>query len=255
VSAITAAEPIVTTNQVSVLFGGVAAVDSVTLEFYLGQIYGLIGPNGSGKTTLLGLLSGHVALTSGSVTFGGVKSRNRRPWSLSRAGVSRTFQNIRLVDSLTVEENIMFAADRSALVNRTKRNRSSMTLAHRIMDDLGIEGIAHEFPQTLPYGLRRRVEIARALVSDPALLLLDEPTAGMNDDERDNIAELIRAAVSPQRAIVVVEHSMALIRDVTHQIIVMNAGGVLEIGRPEEVLASAAVRQAYLGEDYDSAST
>jgi branched-chain amino acid transport system permease protein len=232
-------------------FGGVEALKGVSLSLAEGQIVGLIGPNGSGKTTLLNCLSGVFPPTSGRILIEG-KALSGVPHRAARRGVVRTFQNIRLFGRLTALQNVEAGALGAGRVAR----RRSRSYGERVLEELGIAPLADRFAETLSYGDQRRVEIARALAARPRYLLLDEPAAGMNDAESDELAGSIeRIRGDHGCGVLVVEHDLRLIMRVCETIVVLNEGDVISRGRPDEVRADQAVVAAYIGTEVPSVGT
>ena len=229
-------------------FGGVEALKGVSLKLSEGQIVGLIGPNGSGKTTLLNCLSGVFAPTAGTITVDGrpLKAATHR---VARRGVVRTFQNIRLFGRLTALQNVEAGALGAGRVPR----RRSRSYGEQVLAELGIAPLSDRYVETLSYGDQRRVEIARALAARPRFLLLDEPAAGMNDAESDELSGSIeRIRTDHGCGVLVVEHDLRLIMRVCETIVVLNEGDVISRGRPDEVRADPAVVAAYIGTEAPS---
>lgn len=224
-------------------FGGVKALTDVTLHVDRKEILGLIGPNGSGKTTLLNVVSGTFAATAGEVLLDGDTLSGSSAHQAARHGVARTFQNIRLFGGLSVEANVAAAAyatggSRAEVIARTQD----------ALDEVGLRSAATATADTLPYGGQRRLEIARALAADPTVLLLDEPAAGLNEQESDELLALVHRIRDRQTcATVVVEHDMRLIMRLCDRIHVLDAGRTLFEGDPLQVRASDEVAEAYLG--------
>ncbi|MDQ1397040.1 MAG: branched-chain amino acid transport system ATP-binding protein [Acidimicrobiaceae bacterium] len=245
-------------NKVTVRFGGVTAVDEVSFAIEPGRLYGIVGPNGSGKTTLLNALSRLQQLSSGEIAIDGQDVSNRGAAEAARLGVARTFQAIRLSASLTVKENVMVGADlvsgRAGVLARwlllpgaRRAEQSSGRVADEMLDRVGLLHAAKEYPSALPYGHQRRVEIARALATNPRLLLLDEPTAGMNRSERDEIAKLMTQLRDDGMAQILVEHDLRMMMTVCEHLFMMNFGQLITEGDPREVANDPRVREAYLG--------
>jgi len=239
-------------------FGGVRAVDRATFTVAPGEVHGLIGPNGAGKTTLLNLVSGLIRPTSGAIRLDGTRLDRLPPHRIAARGVTRTYQNIRLFPALRVVENVIVGQHlvrRSAsLVKRMlfqpeSRGEESAAREHALalLRRVGLEERAEEKAANLSYGEQRRVEIARALASEPRVLLLDEPTAGMNPVEVAAIAELIREVARGGRSVLLVEHNVRLVMEVCQRITVLNFGKVIAEGPPAEVASHPAVVAAYLG--------
>ena len=227
-------------------FGGVQALRGVSLEVSEREIVGLIGPNGSGKTTLLNCLSGVFAPTSGRILLDGSPLATRAGHRVARAGIVRTFQNIRLFGGLTALQNVEVAALGAGRVRRAR----SREYALEVLAQLGIEALAEQWAATLSYGDQRRLEVARALAGAPRYLLLDEPAAGMNEHESEELRMSIEAIRSERKCgILVVEHDLRLIMRLCDAIYVLNEGEVIGRGAPEEVRSDPAVIAAYIGEE------
>jgi ABC-type branched-subunit amino acid transport system ATPase component len=233
------------TESISRDFAGVHAVSDVSLEVEEGEIVGLIGPNGSGKTTLVNLMSGVIPCSSGRVRLG-QDSWSRRPsHRVARCGIARTFQTIRLFSEMTVLENVQVAASSSPAIRGMTRARSASREALAI---LGLGHLAGRVAATLPYGTQRRVEIARAIAGRPRFVLLDEPAAGLNDAESDELlAMLLGLPAVVGGGVLVIDHDLRLIMRATARIYVLNEGKMLAHGTPESVRRDARVIAAYLG--------
>jgi len=239
-------------------FGGLAAVDNVSFSVREGGISGLIGPNGAGKTTIFNLITGVYKVTEGSVSFSGSEITNMEPFRIADRGITRTFQNIRLFKNLTVYENVLTACHMSAkysipeaLLRLPRYLREEKALRAKAEDLLSIMGLTERRDvqaNNLPYGLQRRLEIVRALALDPKLLLLDEPAAGMNPDETEQLMRRISEIRTRFKLTVLVsEHHMDLVMRLCESIVVLNFGQKIAEGRAEDVMASDAVKKAYLG--------
>ena len=227
-------------------FGGVHALRGVSLELHEGEIVGLIGPNGSGKTTLLNCIAGVYPATSGRILLDGEPLAGRAGHAIARAGVVRTFQNIRLFGRLTVLQNVEI----SALATKQVRRNRSRTFGLALLDELGIASLADREAGTLSYGDQRRLEIARALAAGPRFLLLDEPAAGMNQGESDAVrAQVERVRGERGCGVLVVEHDLRLIMQLCDRIVVLNEGSVIAAGMPGDVRRDATVIAAYIGEE------
>ncbi len=227
-------------------FGGVHALRGVSLELPEGQIIGLIGPNGSGKTTLLNCASGVFPPTSGRILIDGRPLAPRGGHRVARAGVVRTFQNIRLFGALTAQQNVEVAALGAGRVRRAR----SREYALDVLEQLGIAQLADRWAATLSYGDQRRLEVARALAGAPRFLLLDEPAAGMNEGESEELRASIERIRSERKCgILVVEHDLRLIMRLCDSICVLNEGNVISSGTPEDVRSDPAVIAAYIGEE------
>jgi branched-chain amino acid transport system ATP-binding protein len=253
-------------NDVAVHFGGVKAVDGVTLRLEPGLIYGIIGPNGSGKTTLIGAITRLTQLTRGDLLFDGTSYTSVRPDRLVNLGVARTFQTVRLLPDLTVQENIQLGADARTGRGREGESAPRVDLLSRLkgfsgvaasppspavaraIARTGLEGFEGYYPTELSYGTQRRVEIARAMAMGPRLLLLDEPTAGMNQAERAEISALLRDMRSEGSLCqLLVEHDVQMMIDTCDYVFAMNTGKLIAEGEPREVVQNPLVQEAYLG--------
>jgi branched-chain amino acid transport system ATP-binding protein len=249
-------------SGITVRFGGLTALEDVSLTAAASQVTGIIGPNGAGKTTLLNVLCGFVRPQSGMITFDGQALARLRPHKLARLGIARTLQGTALCAGLTVIENVMLgAASRrrpnfvSAVIAAPWADADERRLRAQAMaalDRLGVADRADEMPSTLAHGPRKRVAMARALAGEPRLLLLDEPASGLNENELPGLGELI-TELARQTSVVVIEHRMDLMMSICEQIYVLDFGKVIAAGTPSEVQANPAVTAAYLGEsDGDS---
>lgn len=224
-------------------FEGLKALDDVSLSLSQGEILGLIGPNGSGKTTLINVVSGLMRATSGKVRVGGVEVTNHAAHQIAHAGIARTFQTIRLFRALTVMENAEVAAVGVGATRSAARRKAAQAL-----DEMGLAGYADWMAGTLPYGLERRLEVARALAMDPTFLLLDEPGAGLNEDESNDLLKILeRIRERYNLGMLVVEHDMRLIMRLCDRLHVLQSGKTIGEGKPAEIRENPAVIEAYLG--------
>lgn len=224
-------------------FAGLRAVDEVSLDLRTGEILGLIGPNGSGKTTLINVVTGLLRATSGTVTVDGVVTTRKPPHRVAHAGLARTFQTIRLFRELTVLENVEVAA-----VSMGKSRRKAVPLARELLVEFGLEEHADRLASEIPFGHQRKLEIARALATEPKFLLLDEPAAGLNEDESDALLELLKSIPEhKQVGVLIVEHDMRLMMNLCDTLHVLNYGKTIAHGTPEEVRCNPEVVTAYLG--------
>ena len=245
---------------VTVRFGGLTALDNVSLTAAPRQVTGIIGPNGAGKTTLLNVLCGFVQPDSGTIHFGGQELVGLRPHRLARLGIARTLQGVGLFGGLSVVENVMIgdtsqarAGFWSALFGLPRSDRDERALrerALRTLDQVGAAELADRMPDTLAYGLRKRVALARALVARPRVLLLDEPASGLSEGELPELGELIEKLAADAN-VVVIEHRMDLMMSVCKTITVLDFGKVIAVGTPGQVQADPAVTAAYLGLEQD----
>jgi branched-chain amino acid transport system ATP-binding protein len=246
------------TKGITKRFGGLQAVGKMDFVLEEGRIVSIIGPNGAGKTTFFNTLTGIYRPEEGVITFDGHVLAGKRPDQITTFGMARTFQNIRLFGSMTVIENIlvgMYPRLRQSPIDilfRTRKYKNEEKRAHRraieLMEYVGLKGLGDELARNLPYGIQRRIEIARALASEPKLLLLDEPTAGMNPRETDDAVGLFRRLRDELRiTILLIEHSMRVVMDISERITVMDYGLKIAEGSPNEISNDARVIEAYLG--------
>jgi branched-chain amino acid transport system ATP-binding protein len=243
-------------SGISVSFGGLVALSDVSLSAAPGQILGVIGPNGAGKTTLFNVACGFVRPDTGTLAWRGRELRNLRPHQLAGLGIARSLQELGLFNRMTVLDNVLVGADRHARTGfwssllgvRAKDEKALADRAMTVLDELGITDVAARYPGSLPYPVRKRVALARALVSEPDLLLLDEPAGGLSATEITEIGELMRG-LTGRMSVMLVEHHMDLVMSVCDHIVVLDFGKVIARGAPDEVRADPAVQAAYLGED------
>ena len=230
---------------VSVLFGGVLALDDVQLEVDEGLVTGLIGPNGAGKTTCFNVICGLQPPTRGTVTLAGVDVTDKKPYERARMGVGRTYQRLEIFGSMSVYENVRLGAEVRAQWDRSWSDPDDK--AAEAMDRIGLWDVADERADSLPTGLARLVELGRALTAGPRLLLLDEPSSGLSEDESDDLGALLRSLADNGLGILLVEHDVDLVMSVCDRINVLDFGHILAVGTPAEIRASEAVQTAYLG--------
>ena len=244
-------------KDILVNFGGVTALNNVNLHVSEGEIAALIGPNGAGKTTVFNIVTGYYTPTSGSVIVDGESILGLRPYKIARKGLGRTFQNIRLFGDMTAVENVATAADalnKSGLVGslfgvpRSRRDeKASMEKAHELLKFIGLDHRALQMAKNLPYGDQRRLEIARALALNPKVLLLDEPAAGFNPQEKVELGELIRKIRDRGFAVLLIERDMSLVMDISDRVSVLDFGQKIAEGTPVEIQNNQRVIDAYLG--------
>ncbi|HEY3499991.1 MAG TPA: ABC transporter ATP-binding protein [Polyangiaceae bacterium] len=260
-----AAQPLLALERVDKIFGGLHAVKAVSLAVERGTIFGLIGPNGAGKTTLFNVITGVYTPEAGRVLFQGENVAGLGPSAIAGRGIARTFQNIRLFRAMTVEENVMVAGHKlhkSGLVSAVLRTASHLederalrSRARELLGRLGLEKYGSHVAGSLPYGSQRRLEIARALMLAPELLLLDEPAAGMNSSEARELERQIRVLRDELGVtIVLVEHNMSVVMSVCERIHVVDHGETIAEGAPAEVREHPRVLAAYLGQEVDESA-
>jgi branched-chain amino acid transport system ATP-binding protein len=255
-----------TVDEITVSFGGITALDRVSVEVSRGEVLGVIGPNGAGKTTLFNAICGFVTPDSGTLSWRGQSLAHGKPDRLAALGIARTLQGVGLFSRLTVLENVMIGAGRfrrtglgSALLGLPRADRDERALGERALTSLrqvGCESVADRLPGMLPFATQKRVALARALASDPELLLLDEPAGGLDTEELAGLAELVKALGS-SIAVMLVEHHMDLVMSVCHRVVVLDFGRVIAAGEPAALRQDQQVLDAYLGreaEPVDSAA-
>ncbi|HYH26228.1 MAG TPA: ABC transporter ATP-binding protein [Blastococcus sp.] len=248
-------------DDVSIQFGGLKALDGVSFEVREGEILGLIGPNGAGKTTCFNVMTGVYQPTSGQVRFAGQPLGRRKRFAITRLGIARTFQNIRLFGNMTALENVLVGADahhRTGVLDALFRSprhrreeREGEETAREVMRFLGLERRADELARNLSYGEQRRLEIARAMATKPRLLCLDEPAAGFNPAEKAQLMQLIRRIRDRGLTVLLIEHDMGLVMGVSDRVAVLEFGRKIAEGVPAEIRNDPAVIAAYLGTDVD----
>ena len=247
-------------DNVSMIFGGLRAVSNLSMYINKGELIGLIGPNGAGKTTAFNMITGVYTPSEGDVYFNGVKSSGKKSYQVTQLGMARTFQNIRLFSELSVIDNVKIAYNMhvtynlvDAIIRDKKYLNEEDFITQKAMDLLKIfhlEGEANEVAKNLPYGKQRRLEIARALATEPKLLLLDEPAAGMNPQETHELMEMIRWIRDKfDLSILLIEHDMGLVMGVCERIYVLEYGMKIAEGTPEEIKNNSRVIEASLGEE------
>lgn len=234
---------IVSLESLTKRYGGVVAVNDVSFEVHAGTIQGLLGPNGSGKTTLLNLVNGFTEPTEGRVLIEGVDATSSSASHRARSGIATVFQSAHIVQHWDVLENVEFGLYQDWDRRRAVRRRRALEL----LTHLGLDHLADEVAGSLPFGTQRMVEICRALAQKPKLLILDEPAAGMASSERDRLRELLRGFASGGSSVLLVEHDVAFVFEVSDNVVVLDAGRLLATGTPDEVARDQAVVDAYLG--------
>ncbi|WP_027946762.1 ABC transporter ATP-binding protein [Amycolatopsis taiwanensis] len=249
--------PLLRAEELSVSFGGLRVLDKVSVEVAPGAVLGVIGPNGAGKTTLFNTLCGFVRPESGSIVFDGRPLRRHRPHQLTRLGIARTLQGLGLFAGLSVLDNVIAGASHrsrtglvAALLAAPWAERREARLreeAVAVLETLGIAGEAGRVCASLPYGIRKRVALARALMSRPRLLMLDEPAAGLSETETAELAGIVRG-LREHTTVMLVEHHMDFVMNLCDRLVVLDFGEVIARGTPDEVRADPVVQRAYLGE-------
>jgi len=232
-------------EDVVVRFGGLRALSEVSLDVEAGRVTGLIGPNGAGKTTCFNVITGLQEPTAGRVMFDGIDISNKKPSKRARMGIARTFQKLEAFSSLSARDNVLVAAEQRKAWDKSKFD--PRTVADETLERVGIGDIAQFMVGTLPTGTARLVELARALATNPKVLLLDEPSSGLNEDETEGMAVLLRRLVGEGLAVLLVEHDMSFVMGTCEHIYVLDFGRIIAAGSPTQVQGDAAVQAAYLG--------
>lgn len=252
-------EIILSVQHVTQRFGGLTAINDVSLELHKGEIAAIIGPNGAGKTTLFNIITGIYNPTEGTVQYRERKLEKLKPFQVNRLGLARTFQNIRLFNNMTVLENVMLgvhsrskAGFADAILRLPRHRKEEVEIekkAEEMLDLAGLLPYRYEYASSLPYGYQRRLEIARAIASRPEILLLDEPAAGMNEQETSDLMDFIRKLRDLGYTILLIEHDMRLVMNICTRIYVLNYGALIAQGDPGEIRTNQDVIEAYLGKE------
>lgn len=250
-------EVLLKTENVTQKFGGLVAVNNVSMELHRGEIVGIIGPNGAGKTTFFNDITGMYSPTEGIIYFKDQNITGKKPYEITELGMARTFQNIRLFERMTVLENVMLGMHTrtnsnliDCIINNKKHKNSEKIAEERALEVLNLTGLSkyrYHYSTSLPYGLQRRLEISRALATNPEILLFDEPAAGMNELETTDLMEFIRMLKGMDYTILLIEHDMKFVMNLCDRIYVLDHGTLIAKGTPEEIKKNELVIEAYLG--------
>lgn len=254
----TAAAPLIAVSDVTLRFGGITALSGVSFDVQRGDLFAIIGPNGAGKSSIFNCLNGVYRPQEGSILFDGEEVVGRRPVALARRGIARTFQNLGLFSTLTVLDNLMlgrhhlmhtgFLAGALWFGKARREEVAQRSRCEEIIELLELQPYRFQHVALLPYGVRKRVEVARAMAMEPTVLLLDEPAAGMNLEETEDMARYIREINEEWKVtVLLVEHDLQLVMDLAHRVMAMDFGRVLAVGAPDEVRENEEVVRAYVG--------
>ena len=250
--------PVLSVTNITQRFGGLVALSDINMQESQGEIVGVIGPNGAGKTTLFNIITGIYTPTEGTVSLGGEDITGQKPYKIAEKGFGRTFQNIRLFGKMTALDNVMAAMHSKsksnlidAVFHTPRARREEKQCEDKAMELLKVMDLwecRYELATSLPYGMQRRLEIARALALEPKLLLLDEPAAGMNEQETAELLQIVKQLKEMGKTILLIEHDMKFVMNVCERIYVLNYGQLIAEGMPAEVSSNKQVIDAYLGE-------
>ena len=254
-------EQILKVDHITQRFGGLTALHDINIEVFPREIVGIIGPNGAGKTTLFNIVTGIYTPTEGKVYIGTKDATGKKPHEIVEMGFARTFQNIRLFSRMSVLENVMMGSHCRNTANvfqiiinskkKRKEDAATKERALKLLDMMGLSDKRFDFPTALSYGAQRRLEIARALATEPQLLLLDEPAAGMNEQETEELLQIVRKLQEHGYTILLIEHDMKFVMNVCERLYVLDHGELIASGTPKEVGSNERVIEAYLGKDVD----